>query len=105
MTEREKRRVDIAFSVSYDSDLDKVKQVVLDIVKKLDGFRENDVVDFFIDNFGQSGLEMCVRFFVDIDKFFPAKWEAMWNIKKAFDENGIKIPYSKMDVNILEQKQ
>ncbi|MBP3325379.1 MAG: mechanosensitive ion channel [Coprococcus sp.] len=105
VTEREKRRVDIAFSVSYDSDLDKVKQVVLDIVKKLDGFRENDAVDFFIDNFGQSGLEMCVRFFVDIDKFFPAKWETMWNIKKAFDENGIEIPYSKMDVNILEQKQ
>lgn len=105
VTEREKRRVDIAFSVSYDSDLDKVKQVVLDIVKKLDGFRENDAVDFFIDNFGESGLEMCVRFFVDIDKFFPAKWEAMWNIKKAFDENGIEIPYNKMDVNILEQKQ
>jgi len=105
VTEREKRRVDIAFSVSYDSDLDKVKQVVLDIVKKLDGFREHDAVDFFIDNFGESGLEMCVRFFVDIDKFFPAKWEAMWNIKKAFDENGIEIPYNKMDVNILEQKQ
>lgn len=105
VTEREKRRVDIAFSVSYDSDLDKVKQVVLDIVKQVDGFRENDAVDLYIDNFGDSGIEMYVRFFVDIDKFFPAKWETMWNIKKAFDENDIEIPYNKMDVNILEQKQ
>ncbi|MGN0394635.1 MAG: mechanosensitive ion channel family protein [Coprococcus sp.] len=100
VTEHDKRRVDIAFCVGYSESLDKVKQVVLDAVKSVEGCRTDDTIDFFIDNFGGSGVEMCVRFFADIDKYFPAMWEARWNIKQAFDKNGIEIPYNKLDVNI-----
>lgn len=104
VTEHEKRRVDIDFYVGYDADLDQVKQVVLDTVSQVTGFIPDQKVDLFIDAFESSSIKMYVRFQAESDKFFDAKWEAMWNIKKAFDANGIVIPYNKLDVN-LESKE
>ncbi len=104
VTEHEKRRIDIEFNVGYEENLDKVKEVVTSAVSKVDGYRANEPIDLFIDKFGESGLVMNVRFFADSEKYWPAKWEAMWNIKKAFDENDIVIPYNILDVNIDSDK-
>lgn len=104
VTEHEKRRIDIEFSVGYKENLDKVKEVVTSAVSKVDGYRANEPIDLFIDKFGESGLVMNVRFFADSEKYWPAKWDAMWNIKKAFDENDIVIPYNILDVNIDSNK-
>ncbi len=100
VTEHDKRRADINFCVGYSEDLDKVKQVVLDAVKNVDGYLADENTDFFIEDFGGSGIEMCVRFFVDINRYFPALWDARWKIKQAFDKNEIEIPYHKLDVNL-----
>ena len=100
VTLHDKRRAEIKLSVGYDEDLDKVKRVVLDAVKTVPGYLEDEVVDFFIDEFADSSIVVSVRFYAKIDQYWDALWSARWNIKKAFDENGIVIPYNKLDVNL-----
>lgn len=100
VSEQKSRRVDIEFYVGYDEDLDKVKKVVTDTVKNVVGFLPDEQVDLFVDSFENSSIKMFVRFRVESEKYFDAKWEAMWNIKKAFDANHITIPYNKLDVNM-----
>ena len=100
VTLHDKRRAEIKIGVGYEEDLDKVKRVVLDAVKTVPGYLADEAVDFFIDEFADSSIMICVRFYAKIDRYWDSVWAARWNIKKAFDENGIVIPYNKLDVNL-----
>lgn len=100
VTEHDMRRVDIPFSVTYDSDMEKVKRVTIETIKDVDGYLPDEQILFYIDEFADSGINMYVKFYATIEKFFDAKWDAMWKLKKAFDENGIEIPFNQMDVHM-----
>lgn len=100
VTEHNMRRVDIPFSVAYDSDMEKVKRVTIETIKDVDGYLPDEQILFYIDEFADSGINMYVKFYATIEKFFDAKWDAMWKLKKAFDENDIEIPFNQMDVHM-----
>lgn len=100
VTEHDMRRVDIPFSVEYDSDMEKVKRVTIETIKDVDGYLPDEQILFYIDEFADSGINMYVKFYATIEKFFDAKWDAMWKLKKAFDENDIEIPFNQMDVHM-----
>ena len=100
VTEHDMRRVDIPFSVAYDSDMEKVKRVTIETIKDVDGYLPDKQILFYIDEFADSGINMYVKFYATIEKFFDAKWDAMWKLKKAFDENDIEIPFNQMDVHM-----
>lgn len=100
VTEHDMRRVDIPFSVAYDSDMEKVKRVTIETIKDVDGYLPDEQILFYIDEFADSGINMYVKFYATIEKFFDAKWDAMWKLKKAFDENDIEIPFNQMDVHM-----
>lgn len=100
VTEHDMRRVDIPFSVAYDSDMGKVKRVTIETIKDVDGYLPDEQILFYIDEFADSGINMYVKFYATIEKFFDAKWDAMWKLKKAFDENDIEIPFNQMDVHM-----
>ena len=100
VTEHDMRRVDIPFSVAYDSDMEKVKRVTIETIKDVDGYLPDEQILFYIDEFADSGINMYVKFYATIEKFFDAKWDAMWKLKKAFEENDIEIPFNQMDVHM-----
>ena len=100
VTEHDMRRVDIPFSVAYDSDMEKVKRVTIETIKDVDGYLPDEQILFYIDEFADSGINMYEKFYATIEKFFDAKWDAMWKLKKAFDENDIEIPFNQMDVHM-----
>lgn len=100
VTGHDMRRVDIPFSVAYDSDMEKVKRVTIETIKDVDGYLPDEQILFYIDEFADSGINMYVKFYATIEKFFDAKWDAMWKLKKAFDENDIEIPFNQMDVHV-----
>lgn len=100
VTEYGKRMVDIRFSVSYDEDIEKVKSVALETLKGVEGYMEGENVLFFIDEFADSGINMVLKYYAKASDFFTSKWDAMWKLKKAFDEASIEIPYSQMDVHM-----
>ncbi len=102
VTEHDMRRVEIPFSVAYDSDMEKVKRVTLETIKDVDGFLKDEQVLFYIDEFADSGINMYVKFYARIEKFFDAKWDTMWKLKKAFDDNGIEIPFNQVDVHMRQ---
>lgn len=56
VTEHDMRRVEIPFSVAYDSDIEKVKRVTLDVIKDVDGYLKDEQVLLYIDEFADSGI-------------------------------------------------
>lgn len=103
VTQHDKRGVDIDVSVAYDSDMDKVREVAIAAAQKAPGFLPDEKVDFYIDEFGDSGIAVHLRFYVRMEDYFQAKWDTMWNLKKDFDANGIEIPYNRMDVTVKQE--
>ena len=93
-------RYEAAFSVSYDTDINKVPAIIEEAVRKLDFVLEGGEggeldPDCELRGFGDSGVDFAVEFWVNgIDdgrnKFTPKVLMAVWN---ALKENGIEIPY------------
>ncbi|MFW5955204.1 MAG: mechanosensitive ion channel family protein, partial [Rhodothermales bacterium] len=90
------RRIDLACGVSYGDDLAHVRSVVLSAVRSLEGIRTDGPIDLFFEEFGDSSINFTVRFWIDFARqpdFLRARSEAVIAIKKAFDQEGITIPF------------
>ncbi len=94
------RKLEIQIGVSYDADLKKVKGVLHDIVSNSSYCQKDSEINVFVNAFLESSIQMGIRCFVKTEDYWSAKWQISEEIKYQFDENGIVIPYNKLDVNI-----
>ncbi len=99
-----KRRVDLTVGVAYGSDLAKVRQTVLDVVASIPGVVDDPPPRVVFNNFGASSIDFTVYYWVDIKTgdYLGAIDGAVTQIKAAFEEKGIEIPYPTRTV-ILEK--
>ena len=89
-------KVILSCGVGYESDLDHVQQIVLNtIAQNVDHLDRSDI-DFFYEEFGSSSINFTVRYWMDADdslQVLRAKSSMIKSIKKAFDTEGINIPF------------
>ena len=45
-------------------------------------------------------MVLGVRFWTKTEDYWPVRWKILEDIKYAFDDNGIGIPYPQMDVHL-----
>lgn len=91
-----KRRIDLTVGVSYGDDLDKVKEVTLQAVKKITVLDNERPPRLFYTEFADSSINFTLQVWINSTEqpiFWQGTSEAIMLIKKAFDENGISIPY------------
>ena len=105
VTHMEKRRIDLLIGVSYEANLAKTKQVLLDVVKSEDKILPGGPVDVYVSELADSSVQMGVRAWVKTEDYWPIRWKMTEDIKNALDANGISIPYPQMDVTVAMQKE
>lgn len=91
-----RRRVDLAVGVSYGDDLDKVAKIAVAATEEIEKRIDSEPVELFYEEFGDSSINLVVRFWIAFDRqasYLAARSEAIVRLKKAFDENGITIPF------------
>lgn len=94
------RQLDLTFSVSYDSDIDKVKKVLEDTIKKNKRILiEKGYVVALLEH-AASALIFRVRAFVPTSEYWDAYYEIEESVKKNFDKNKIEIPFDQLDVHM-----
>jgi small conductance mechanosensitive channel len=92
----EKRRIDLAVGVSYADDLEKVEDVVLSTIKKLEGVIDKDQIGFDYSEFASSSINFDIRFWIEYPGepgYLKMRNNAIKAIKSAFDEQDIIIPF------------
>ncbi len=92
----QKRRFDLAVGVSYGEDLERVRQITLDAVKDIEELSKTEETTFFYEEFGDSSINFSIRMWIDTAEQLVYKKvgsEAVIRIKKAYDANGITIPF------------
>ncbi|MEM6843110.1 MAG: mechanosensitive ion channel [Bacteroidota bacterium] len=95
-TRTKDRRVDLAVGVSYGDDLEKVKKITIDTISRLDSIDKSRDVTLFYNEFGGSSINFSVRFWSKTPKqpdYLQAQSDAIVAIQKAYDQNGIVIPF------------
>ena len=96
----EKRRLDIDFSVSYNSDVDKVKKVILEVINSEEKILKNEDIFVRLTSHADSALVFSTRVWVKNEDYWNVKFNMLENVKIAFDKNKIEIPYPQLDVHM-----
>lgn len=95
-TKTSDRRIDLEVGISYAENLERVKKITLDAVKDLPYLLPDKEVGFYYHEFGDSSINFTIMIWVhypDEPGFLKARSDVIIKIKKAFDENGITIPF------------
>jgi small conductance mechanosensitive channel len=93
-----KRRIDLPVGISYKEDLEKVEEVVLNTIRSVDGVVDLDSTVFDYYEFGSSSINFNIRYWIDFPGppeygFLTMRNKVVKEIKKAFDKEGITIPF------------
>lgn len=90
-------RVFLECGVGYESDLEKVEQLTKDVIANtFEQVESADDVEFYYTEFGDSSINYLCRFWIDAESMLEkmkAKTKAIIEIKKAYDKEGITIPF------------
>lgn len=95
-TRTSRSRVMVNCGVAYSSDLEFVQKLTTETMQSLFPQRGNEEVEFMYEEFGDSSINFVLRFWTDVTRnrdVLVAKNKAIIAIKKAFDNNGINIPF------------
>jgi len=94
------RRLDVWVGVSYDSDLNRVTEVLKDIAAKNLYALDNPAPLIYIDKFDNSGINILFGVWFEQSKLVDLRNSIIIDIHTRFAEEGIEIPYPKRDVYI-----
>lgn len=94
------RRLDLTFSVAYESDLDQVYEVLNRVVKEENALLPDPAPEVHLNECAASSLDFTVRVWVKTADYWPVKFRMVDGGKRALDKAGISIPYPQMDVHM-----
>lgn len=94
VTARDLRKLEIKVGISYDSGIQKAKEVLEEILHNDEDTKDDKGMMRFVDELGENAVIMGLRVWVATDKYWSVKWRLNQLIKEAFDANGIEIPYN-----------
>ncbi|MBQ1548103.1 MAG: mechanosensitive ion channel family protein [Lachnospiraceae bacterium] len=103
-TKNPERMLDMTYSISYDSDVKKAKEILNELAEK-DELRVNgrDIL-VFVRELNDSSVDIGVRYYVKTRNYWKARWDLNENVKERFDAEGIKIPFPQRDVHLYNDK-
>jgi len=94
-------RVEIGVGVSYGSDPEQVRDILLEIGNAHPQVLKNPACNVYFKDFGASSLDFELRCFLkDIDYFIPVVSDLRYAIFKRFKEEGIEIPFPQRVVHM-----
>jgi len=90
------RRADLTFSISYDSDIKKAKDLIMEVLNNNPKVLQTPQPEVFVKNLTDSAIQLAVRPWANNEDYGVVFTETLENCKTAFDIAGIVIqPYVK----------
>ena len=96
------RMLDLEFSVSYNSSILKVKEILTNIAKENKYLLKDKDIVVALKEQGSDALIFAFRMWVKTSDYSLAKFLVLEAVKETFDKEGIEIPYKQLDVHITK---
>ena len=98
------RRVDFVFGIGYGDDIDKARQVIEGLIAKDERILKDPKAFVAVSELADSSVNFVVRVWADAADYWGIHFDMIENVKKAFDKEGISIPFPQTDVHVHEVK-
>ena len=99
------RRLNLEISVGYTSDIELVKQVLLEQVQKHPSVLSEPELPFCrLVKHGDNALVFALRAWCLTENYWATRFDILENVKIAMDQQGIEIPYPQRTIHLLQSK-
>ncbi len=99
------RRFEILVGVSYSTDLQKAREVILKALSEIEDILDDPTPLVWVTEFADSSINLSVKAWCSREKLFDVRDIAAQRIKEALDEAGIEIPFPQVVVHMAEEEQ
>jgi small conductance mechanosensitive channel len=99
------RRVDLTFGIGYDDDIDRAKAIISRLIGADDRVLRDPAPLIAVDNLGDSSVDLLLRFWTKSADFLAIQHHLNEAVKKAFDAEGVSIPFPQRDVHVIQPPQ
>ena len=100
----EKRRCDMTFGIHYDDDIDKAKAILQRLFEEDERSLKEPAPRICVGSLGDNSVNLMFRPWVATDDLWPYYWDMQEKVKKAYDNEGITIPYPQRDVHVYKSE-
>lgn len=97
-----KRRLELSVGIGYKSDLKKAKEVLIRLGENDPARDPENPVNVFVSDLAESSVNLGLHVWVSSSEYWNAKWRLTENIKMAFDEEGIEIPFKQVEISVTK---
>ncbi len=99
-THNDTRRIDLETGVGYDDDLDLAIKTSLKTLRKHPKVLKDPEPQAKVKSMDDSAVTLVVRPWVKTDDYWDVFFDLQKELKEAYDEAGLNIPYPQMDVHL-----
>lgn len=99
-SDRDTRRIDCEFTISYETDIEKAKAILLDVCEKGELIINDPKPWIGVSRHGDNGLIIECLAYCRQDDQWNARYYLNEKVKDAFAAGGVEIPYPHVDVSL-----
>lgn len=96
------RRCDMTFGIHYDDDIDKARAIIKRCLDEDERVLPEPEPRIAVGSLGDNSVNIIVRPWTKTDDLWPVYWDMHEKIKKAFDAEGITIPFPQRDIHVYQ---
>ena len=96
------RRVDMVFGIGYEDDIDKARSLMADIIAEDTRILKTPEPQISVSELADSSVNFVVRPWVKVEDYWGVFFDLTEKIKKAFDANGVSIPFPQRDIHVFQ---
>ena len=96
----DKRRVDMTIDIHYHNDVELAKKLIMNVINQHPYTLKEPLVYVRVSEYRENSIAISLRVWTETEHYYDLKDDLTEQIKKAFDREGIVIPYSQLDVHV-----
>ncbi len=97
------RRIDYVVSIRYEDDAEVAARVIKRVLEEHPFVLVEPEPEVFVDSLGDSGVNLTVRFWSPVVRWYATRTALLWLIKRALEAEGIEIPFPQRVVRLAGQ--
>lgn len=97
----DKRKAEYSLSISYHSDIQKARQIILNVLDNDDLVLKTPAPEVVVNDIGPSSVQLLIRAWIGNANFWSVFYKNREAIKIALDQNEISIPLSPQEIQIV----
>ncbi|MEO0724268.1 MAG: mechanosensitive ion channel domain-containing protein [Bacteroidota bacterium] len=92
--------VELTFGIGYNDSIDKAREIILRVGKECPWILDDPAQGVVVGELADSSVNLNTRPFCNSEHYWDTFFYMQENVKKAFDAEGVSIPFPQMDVHL-----